>query len=184
VYGIATDAAGNVAIAGTFLSPILFGSTTLTSAGLGDAYVVKLASDLTPSWAMRWGDAQNQEANAVAFDSSGNLTVVGDFFGAINIGPAGGILTAASDTTGSGNDLFVAHLAGSSGNATCALRYGDPLSQSANNVFIPRSAAGTNKDMVFASGSQVQGSVLDFGAAGKFDLPQGDGQGQLWIARF
>jgi hypothetical protein len=53
VYSIDTDSAGNVVIAGGFTNALTFGSTTVTSAGFYDAFVAKLGSTLTPSWAMR-----------------------------------------------------------------------------------------------------------------------------------
>jgi hypothetical protein len=184
VNGIDTDSAGNVAIAGILgFGSETFGSTKLTSAGLNDALVVKMDPSLVPIWALNWGDAKSQEANSVGFDSTGNLTVVGDFFGTINIAPSGSILTASSDTTGSNTDIFFARLTGTTGSSQCALRYGDPAAQSAYNVFIPRHATGELKDATFAAGSLVGTSVLDFGTA-SFDTTALPDPAYLWLARF
>lgn len=185
VYGMDTDSAGNVAIAGKFTNAMTFGATTLTSVGLLDAYVAKLGGDLVPSWAKRWGDAKNQTANAVAFDSSGALTVVGAFLGTIDIAPSGAILTAASDASGSNEDVFVARLSGTSGDSLCAAGYGDPASQVANSVAVSRSASGTNQDGTFIGGAFKQGSVLDFNTPSTaLTSPVAGSGSDFWVAKF
>jgi hypothetical protein len=190
VYSIDTDSSGNVVIAGTFKNALTFGSTTtLTSAGLYDAFVAKVGSTLTgsaltPSWAMRWGDASySQYAEAAAFDSSGNVTVVGQFIGTIDIGPGGAVLTAASDATSSNTDIFLARLSGSTGASTCAVRYGDPLAQDAYNVVVPRSATTATKDVTFVAGLQIQSSILNFGST-TLDTTNSSDSADLWLARF
>jgi hypothetical protein len=190
VYSIDTDSSGNVVIAGTFKNALTFGSTTtLTSAGLNDAFVAKVGSTLagstlTPLWAMRWGDASHsQYAEAAAFDSSGNVTVVGQFIGTIDIGPAGAVLTAASDATSSNTDIFLARLSGSTGASTCAVRYGDPLSQEAYNLVVPRSATTATKDVTFVAGLQTQFSTLNFGSV-TLDTTNSPDSADLWLARF
>jgi hypothetical protein len=185
VYAIDTDGNGNVAIAGAFLTPLTFGSTsTLTSAGDFDAFVVKLDSSLTALWAARWGDANNaQQINGLAFDSSGNLTVIGSFQGTIDIRPSRANLTAAADTTSADSDIFLARLSGTDGTSGCALSYGDPLGQSGSHVVVPRAASGANKDVTFASGAFVEGSTLDFGST-SFTLPTANTEPWTWVARF
>jgi hypothetical protein len=186
VYGIDTDSAGNVAIVGKFTNAVTFGATTLTSAGNADAYVAKLSvsgSTFTPAWAKRYGDTANQQANSVAFDSGGNMTVVGAFLGNINIGPSGAVLTAASDSTGSNEDVFVARLSGA-GDSLCAAGYGDPASQVASSVAISRTTTGAAKDVAFISGAFKQGSVLDFKTtSGSLTSPAGSGS-DFWVAKF
>jgi hypothetical protein len=183
VIGIDTDSAGNIAVAGSFTNALTFGTTSLTSAGLADAYVAKFGSSLTPIWAKNWGDAKTQIAESVAFDSSGNLTVVGQFLSSINIGPAGTVLTASSDVVlGSASDIFFARLDGTSGSSQCAVSYGDPASQAAYNVFVPRAATGANKDVAFASGGLTYNSVLNFGIV-SLDTT-GLTQPNFWVAKF
>lgn len=183
VYGIDTDSAGNVAIAGSFTSALTFGTNTITSAGLYDAYVARLGPALTHSWAKNWGDAKTQNAYSIAFDSSGNLTVVGSFLGTINIGAGGAILTASSDITGSNTDVFVAHLNGATGEPQCGAGYGDPAAQAAYNVVVPRFATGGNKDVAFVSGLLFGGSVLSFGSV-SIDTTGLSNPAYWWLARF
>ena len=183
VYGLDTDSAGNVAIAGTFTNALTLGSTTLTSVGLQDAFAVKLGPSLVPIWAKRWGDAKTQNAYSIAFDSSGNVTVVGSFLGTINIGTGGAILTASSDATGSNTDVFIARLSGASGDPECALGYGDPAAQAAYNVVVPRSATGAMKDAVFASGQLMGNSVLNFTSVA-VDATNLSDPTYFWVAKF
>jgi len=183
VYGLDTDSAGNVAIAGTFTNALTLGSTTLTSVGLQDAFAVKLGPSLAPIWAKRWGDAKTQNAYSIAFDSSGNLTAVGSFLGTINIGTGGALLTASSDATGSNTDVFIARLSGASGDPECALGYGDPAAQAAYNVVVPRSATGATKDAVFASGQLMGNSVLNFTSVA-VDATNLSDPTYFWVAKF
>jgi len=185
VYSIDTDSSGNVVIAGGFRNALTFGTTpTLTSAGIYDAFVVKLGSTLAPAWAKRWGDAtHSQYAEAAAFDSSGNLTVVGTFVGTIEIGAGGELLTSASDATGTNDDIFLARLAGSTGASACAVRYGDPASQEAYNIVVPRWSTSANKDVTFVSGLQNQQSILDFGSF-TLDTTSLQDSAAFWVAKF
>jgi len=165
VFAIDTDATGNVAIAGQFHSAtsnyLTFGGTNLASAGSSDAFVVKFDHLLVPVWAKNWGDSDQQSATGIAFDSRGDLAVVGKFNSTINIGPAGSILTATTQSGTDNSDVFFARLDGASGTPSCALRFGDFGSQEADGVFIARSASGASKDVPFVRG--LASSVLDFG---------------------
>ena len=92
ITAIDTDSSGNVAISGYFRRALTLGTTTLTSASAAtyDALAVKFSPSLDLVWAKNWGDTDTQSAMAIAFDSSGNITLVGRFNSTINIGPGGG----------------------------------------------------------------------------------------------
>jgi hypothetical protein len=184
IWAVDTDAAGNVAIAGQFHSAVsnylTFGTTNLTCAGSADAFVVKFDHSLVSVWAKSWGDAGQEAATGVAFDSHGDLSVVGRFNSTINIGPAGGILTATTQSGTSNADVFFAHLDGASGASTCAVRFGDSGAQEADRVFVARSAIGVNKDVPFVRGTVT--SVLDFGTVSVSTTDPSITNS--WIARF
>jgi hypothetical protein len=108
--GVSVDPSNNVVIAGYFGGPVDFGGGVLTSAGTMDVFVAKYAgSDGHWLWARRYGDANDQHANAVATDSSGNVIVTGDFLSAIDFG--GGALAPSPGT----QTIFLAKLAAADG---------------------------------------------------------------------
>jgi len=70
---VATDAAGNVYVTGTFVSQAKFGSVTLTATGsLTDVYVVKYNPAGTVLWAVRAGSANGDDSgNGIAVGANG-----------------------------------------------------------------------------------------------------------------
>jgi hypothetical protein len=126
ISATATDASGNVFVAGTFQTTATFGSTTLTSAGGFDVFVAKW-SPVTQAyvWAQRAGGTDDDQAISLAV-GSGGVYLTGWFssgtaaFGSstlANSNPAGGL---------GNNDVYVAKLtdAGSTGAFAWALRAG------------------------------------------------------------
>jgi hypothetical protein len=92
---VATDATGNVVVAGGFTGSVDFGAATLTSEGGKDVFVVKLDGNGIPLFARRFGDAgTQQEAQAISIDAAGNPLIAGVFDGTIDFGT--GALTMGS----------------------------------------------------------------------------------------
>lgn len=81
--GVATDAAGNVYVAGSFSGSFTpAGSATpLTSAGGSDAFVTKYSRNGTFQWAVRMGGTQGDEGTGIVADINGNVFVVGSYTG-------------------------------------------------------------------------------------------------------
>jgi hypothetical protein len=165
---IAADAQGNVLLAGGFSAAFTVGTTTLTpltDASHSDTFALKLTSGLAPVWARRWGgNGANfiSSAYGIAADSKGNPAVVGNFYGTIDIGPNGSVLTSQAPLNAF--DIFVVSLDGATGATTCAHRYGDSGAtayQGANAVAVNRWASGAGKDGTAIVGNYV--STLDFG---------------------
>jgi len=91
---IATDAQGNIYVAGGFQKTVNFGGGALVAEDGGfNAFVVKLSPAGDQVWAKSYGDTvAEQRALGITADKDGNVYVVGSFQGSIDLG--GGALTA------------------------------------------------------------------------------------------
>jgi hypothetical protein len=92
---------GGAVIAGSFEGTVDFGGGALVSAGAADAFLASYDYLGAHMWSKQLGDAVAQTATGVAVDAAGNVYVVGDFAGKIDLG--GGDLTSAGV-----NDVFIA----------------------------------------------------------------------------
>jgi hypothetical protein len=172
---LATNAQNDIVVGGSIQSAVTFGAWTLTNTGLADAIAVKLSgTDLSPTWARRWGQGDRGSyagSAGVAFDSLGNATVVGTFQKSIDIGgvtqTGGGVvdggLVGVLYAPGANETVFVVTLDGSAGQTLCANAYGGIANVGyGNTIFVDRWAAGGTKDSVAVTGSYKL--VIDFGA--------------------
>jgi len=174
VTALATDAAGNLGMVGAMKGVLTVGAYTMTGAGYGagvdggaaprsntDGYAVKLDGSLTPLWAHNWGDTWDQDGQALAFDSHGNMIVAGALVGTADFG--GGVsLTAATGPDVTGDplpDAYWAELKGDTGVGVCGHRYGDDFNQVADRVVVSKGAGGA--DSIIVAGHF--NGILDFG---------------------
>ena len=74
---VATDAAGNRYVVGSFNGQIDFGGGMLASAGSNDIYVVSLTPSGTHRWSHRFGNVGHDVASGVTVAPSGAVFVVG-----------------------------------------------------------------------------------------------------------
>ncbi len=80
VQSLATDASGNVYVAGTFYGAAQFGSVTLVSqTRLDPMFVTKLDSNGNFLWAVASGGSGNSFCSSMTMDSAGNMYVMGGF---------------------------------------------------------------------------------------------------------
>ena len=101
---IETDDAGNSYITGYFQGTANFGSQTLTSAGAQDVFVAKYDTDGQLIWVTSAGGANADIANAVDFDSNGNVVITGEFSGTATFG------SETLTSQGGSIDVFTAKL--------------------------------------------------------------------------
>lgn len=74
----ATDANGNIYVAGTFNSlSLTLGSQTLNNGGNADVFLVKYNADKTVAWARRVGTAGNDAVTGLVVDNTGNAHLSG-----------------------------------------------------------------------------------------------------------
>ena len=98
---VAVDGGGNVYVGGSFSGTMTVGSTTLTSVGTSDIYIVKYTSNGTLAWVTSAGGSGSDSVNALCVDGAGSLAICGTFNGTAALGPT--TLTSAG-----GSDSYVA----------------------------------------------------------------------------
>src|SRR5262245_47905782 len=77
---VGTDASGDYYVAGYFSSPsISFGTTSLSTAGDRDVFLVKYDSSGQVLWARQAGGTAADDAQALALDPAGNVYLSGSF---------------------------------------------------------------------------------------------------------
>lgn len=106
ITSIGTDSAGNVYAVGRFQGTANFGATgNFVSAGGTDIVVAKYNASGVHQWSRQFGDANNQSAESVAVDGTGNVVFTGYYVGSVNFGG----LTLQTPFVGD-YDVFVAKL--------------------------------------------------------------------------
>ncbi len=103
VFGVANDASGNVVVVGTFKGSINLDAGAVSSNGYWDGFVAKYsATSGAHMWSKPFGGGNDELANAVAMDASGNAIVTGYFWNTVDFhGPEGSLASAG------GADVFV-----------------------------------------------------------------------------
>ncbi len=100
VYGLATDASGNIYATGGFNGTVDFdpgpGVTNLTSAGFTDIYVAKYSSSGSLVWAKQFGGTSIDYGSSLGVDASGNIYVTGYFQGTADFDPDAGTFNLTS----------------------------------------------------------------------------------------
>lgn len=160
-YDVALDPQGNAVVVGMFNAASTLGGQPTTPLGTSDGFALKLDTSLAPVWARRFGGASGVASiQGVGVDSTGKLTVAGNFRGTLDGGPAGATLQSALPAT---LEVFVLALDGASGQTLCAAHFGDAASvgSGATAVAINSSGAGAAKDQIAIVGSFTK--VIDFG---------------------
>lgn len=140
---IAIDPSGNVICAGSFSGTADFdpgaGTFNMTAAGTSnDIYIVKLTSAGNFVWAKQIGIAgQYETASDIEIDPSGNIHIVGSFYGTTDFNPGAGTNNLVS---AGNNDIYVLKL-DNNGNYIWAGRAGSTASDFPNAIDLDPSGA-------------------------------------------
>jgi hypothetical protein len=108
---ITTDAAGNIYVAGSFLSNADFdpgpGVKNLSSAGGNDIFIAKYSAEGNLVFAHGFGNTQNDLADDIAVNAAGEIFITGGFAGKVffTTGNTGTLLTSTKPNIG---DVFFA----------------------------------------------------------------------------
>lgn len=135
---LAIDPVGNLLIGGSFYGTLDMGSGAMPTAGGTDAFLAKINSMGMTLWAKSYGDAQSQSILGLGADSVGNIRVVGNNLGLVNLG--GGDLG-----TGGNTDIFVAKLDAGGGAHVWSKSFGDLDVQ----IAFPGAAVDAEGNLIF-----------------------------------
>ena len=174
--GIAYDTTGNIYVAGRESSPTInFGTGALTNHGKSDIYLAKFDAGGHNLWAKLIGGtgADGDAAVNVATDPSGNVLLVGNFYGTVNFGGGNVTVNGTSDAfvakyNSAGTFVWAKHFGGTRGNKTNGV-----VADSSGNVIIcggfedSINLGGSTFTAVSAGlGTQYDGFVAKFNSAG------------------
>ena len=175
VQSLAVAPGDNLVLAGTSGGSLNFGAGSVATAGGCDGFVAKLrgldgsGTAAAGGWLKVFGDATDQFADGVAVDSVGNVILLGDFEGSVNLGL--GAVTSAGNY-----DVLLAKLTGA-GVPVWNKNFGDAKQQNAGNVTVDDLGSivltGTFDGSISFGGStftnvtpQVDGYIAKFNTAG------------------
>lgn len=157
-----TDAQGNMYEVGTFSVRTGVGQTVLTSRGSHDGYLAKYTPLGAVAWVQQLGSTGSDGTDDVALDAAGNVYVVGNFQGTIDMGH-GQTLSAGNYV---GTKAFVARY-DAQGNLAWAKQSDDVSRDPAFPICTPQATAtGVTIDgagNVLVSGGHVYCSGISFG---------------------
>ena len=144
--GLATDASGNVVMVGHQSGSADYGGGLITNAGFSDGVMAKYDANGNYLWSRRMGGSSDYDwAESVAVDGSGNIYVIGTFYGTVDFG-LGGLVSAGVGAA----DVYVAKFS-SAGAVLWNKRYGSTTNDEGNaiavdangNVFLTGAFSGT-----------------------------------------
>lgn len=98
---ICTDTLGNCYVTGKFAGTATFGSSTVTSLGNDEVFLVKYQSNGSVEWAKSGGGTSSDYGNGCTIDAAGCCIVTGSFLGSATFGSV--TLTAPNSST----DVFL-----------------------------------------------------------------------------
>ncbi|NIM06461.1 MAG: hypothetical protein GTN65_12825, partial [Armatimonadetes bacterium] len=159
---VATDAAGNVIVAGTrFSYEVNYDGGVGKGFAYSDVFLAKFSPTGEYLWSGVYGGGDYDYATAVAVDGNGDVLLAGYFKGTATFGGA------HFTSTGSNNDIFVAKYSGVDGHHLWSMTFGDLSNDVITGI------AADNADNIVVTG-QFGGSI-NFGGgtlttAGAFDI--------------
>lgn len=134
------------------------GTTTKTSAGGADAYLVKYNSLGVLQWVNAWGSTGGDTGDALILGLAGDPVVAGGFRGTVDFDPGAGTNTRTSNSAGY-TDCYIASYENGTGNLSWVQAWGGPTEdQVVDLVQVP----GPANFLVYGT---YEGTVdFDFGA--------------------
>ena len=169
---VATDAAGNVYVAGTTHGAIDAPAQRVpnTNRGGADAFVAKFDPDGTLLWVTQFGSTADDFVEGISLDKYGFLFVAGWTRGSM---PGGVEQSGTPNTNAGGTDLFVAKIHNDSGTTRWIKQYGSPeddfaygvATDTSGRIYVVGSTKGS-MDGTTDPGEYSDALVMQFSANG------------------
>lgn len=208
-YGksLSTDVSGNIYLTGSFWSTsITFGTTTLSTAGAQDIFIVKYNSNGIVQWVNSAGGPSTDDGLSTSTDANGNVYVSGSFlsnaitFGTFNLSnpmngisqifivkytPNGTVLWVKSE--GGNSDAVGASVATDANNNVYLTGYFSASTITFGNTTLNNSGVGS--DDIYISKYASDGAALWASSAGGNSMDRvnsicSDANGNIYIAGF
>lgn len=176
-YAVATDAAGNVYVAGQLTGPVDLGGGLLAAYGMSDFYVAKFDSSGKHLWSKSYGGTGPESVKGLSLDRSGNLWVAGSFRNSVDFG--GGALSSAGFS-----DLFLLSLGSADGAYRAAYRYGGANDESVTALAVDSTGAPILTGAFAASVDFGGGMLTSAGGTDGYILKVSPAGAHLWSKRF
>ena len=180
-YAICADEAGSVYATGWFADTPDFdpgpGSSSLTSVGLADVFVLKLDGEGNFLWAKSFGGDSSDEGGSIGLDAAGNVYTAGWFYGTADFNPGAqpAVLTSQGE-----RDLFIQKM-DSDGGFLWARAFGGPRDDYGYAIY------AVGNEQVYVAGSFFDsmalgalGTLSSSGGADAFVLKLDGGGSILW----
>lgn len=157
ILASATDAAGNIYVAGHFVGTINLGGGPLTSAGNDDILVASFSPTGGHRWSKRFGGVGFDVGEALTVDNKGNVYVSGVFEGSVDLG--GGAVASAGKLDG-----FILRLTSADGSFGARWVFGGNGNDRVSGIAVDGSgnmtAVGTfsSETLSFGGGASLSGT--------------------------
>lgn len=195
--GVAVDGLGNVYLMGFYENTAYFGSTSVTSMGNEDIFLVKYNSNGTVQWALSAGGTSSDLGFDIKIDGLGNIYLTGIYSGTATFGTtsitsignkdifvakynSNGILQWIQSAGGAGNDVGLAITADNLGNVYITGYYQGTATFGASTIL------SVGNDDIFVAKYNSNGTLQWVEAAGGINTDFGhgiavDGFGDIYI---
>lgn len=125
-------------------------NTFQLNSAMGDVYVGKIYRNMSVAWFFSFGyGLSHDRGSGIALSSDGQSVYITGFFGGGNITIGSFNLKNSNTTSAAANDVYVAKLSASTGNAIWAVKFSGVLDDSPRSLVVDR---GSNPETILVCG--------------------------------
>ncbi len=175
-YNLAIDGAGNAIVTGQFTGTLALGPGPLPIAAASDVFVVKFDPNGACTWSKAFGDESPQIGRGVATNSTGDVFVIGQFQGSIDVG-------ANSLASFGGHDIFLIKL-DSKGSAQWGKRFGLSNDQIGISIAVDSAGSLIFTGQLFGTAEFGGNALTSAGASDVLVVKLDSAGNHVWSKRF